>query len=439
MRTADYLSMTFDSDTDWETVGSKSTDTLTHLAKPGSLINNRYRVIEPLGSGASAIVYRCYDLELGSLEVAVKLHKPQRDNDAFQKRIVREVIGSFRIDHPNVVRFFDCFRVGDCVGLSMEYVRGGSLPEIIEEKELSFAHVITILADVCEGLQAIHDRGMVHRDMKPSNIMINHHGAAKIADFGLLRDFQGELDFSGDIDSEAERITNIQVTRHGTLSGTPGYMSPECLNGAPGDKRADIYSLALVAYEVVTGETPFDDCTDFRSLIEKKLFEKDFLCPHELNPACSRELSTAIMKGMSFRPENRYASAAEFKKDILACFTGRERNIPLGRVRRPRKSELLQAVESRYGKGFIVRLLQMYELFFFRRKARRRGSGLVQEEPAVEGRRSTRKKGVFRRLQPFITLTVVLAASIAYVKFSDSLLADHVRFVVRQAFRILGL
>jgi len=216
--------------------------------RPGSIIDNRYEVVSELGHGGMGAVFEVLDHSLNKETVALKLLYPHHVQDEITfARFRNEVTVARKLSHPNIVRIYDFGEDGNgAVYLTMEYVEGKSLSQYIyapRHERLAFAEVLTLLEGVIEGMESAHKAGVIHRDLKPDNILISKNGEVKITDFGLARCL-------GD---------NNGFTKSGEAVGTPFYMSPEQIRGADTDTRADIYALGIIAYEVACGQRPFQD------------------------------------------------------------------------------------------------------------------------------------------------------------------------------------
>ncbi len=287
---------------------------------PGDMMWDRYEVVELLGEGASAIVYKCYDRDLSDLAVAVKVFPANvAEDDVSAQRINRELRTSFSVDHPNVARFYNCLRDEKHIALVMEFIEGGTLDNYIIKQggKLSITETRFILLQIAEGLNAIHAVGTVHRDLKPANVLISNDGGVKITDFGLAKGALGlpeqkvkVEELSGD--SNAEQL--LRTTSAGDCVGTPLYLSPEYLEHGYIDERSDIYALGIIAYEMYAGFEPFES-KSFVKLVSEKIHGE---CPtlKEIIPSCPQDFSDIIQMAMSKDPEERYQYALDFQADL---------------------------------------------------------------------------------------------------------------------------
>ncbi len=278
---------------------------LSGLAQ-GSLYAGRYEVIEELGHGGMGKVYRVLDKEIQE-EVALKLLNPEIASD--EKTIERfrnELKYARRITHRNVCRMHDINRENDTYFITMEYVPGEDLKTVITRTgRLPEGEAVPIAVKVCEGLMEAHRLGVVHRDLKPQNIMIEKNGNIRIMDFGIARSLAAK-----------------GVTEAGVIIGTPDYMSPEQVGGMEADARSDIYALGATLYEMVTGRVPFEG--DTALIIAMKHKAELPLSPKEINPQLSEELTTVILKCLEKDREKRYQTAEE----LLAEFRCLEEGLP---------------------------------------------------------------------------------------------------------------
>jgi tetratricopeptide (TPR) repeat protein/TolB-like protein/predicted Ser/Thr protein kinase len=260
---------------------------------PGTLFARRYRAIEELGAGGMGRVYRVLDTKLGE-EIALKVIRADIASDrAVIARFAAELKLARQVVHRNVARMFDLNEEGGVPYITMEYVRGENLKRLIRKVgRLAPAQAVPVACQICDGLAEAHRLGIAHRDLKPQNIMIDEAGQAKIMDFGLAR----LLDEAGREGA-------------GSRSGSPAYVSPEQIRGEPADGRADLYSLGIVLYEMLTGRTPFKGDT-VEAVTDMHLYEvpED---PRQVEPAIPPELSRVIMKCLEKDPAARYQSAEE--------------------------------------------------------------------------------------------------------------------------------
>jgi serine/threonine protein kinase/tetratricopeptide (TPR) repeat protein len=277
-------------------------DTLTR----GMTFAGRYEIIESLGEGGMGAVYRAYDRKIKE-EIALKVLRPEiATNKKTIERFSNEIRLARKISHRNICRMHDLNEHEGTQFITMEYVPGEDLKSFIRRAgHLSSGKAISIGKQICEGLTEAHALGVIHRDLKPQNIMIDKSGNAKIMDFGIARSLKSE-----------------GITGEGAIIGTPQYMSPEQVEGNDTDQRSDIYALGVVLYEMLTGKVPFEGESTFSIALK----HRDEIPPHpmELNPELSPELSTVILKCMAKEKEKRYQSAQELHSDLNALEKAKE-------------------------------------------------------------------------------------------------------------------
>src|SRR5213593_2011772 len=272
--------------------------------QPGTLFANRYEVKEVLGMGGMGVVYRAFDRELREA-VAIKTLRPEAlagDGVALE-RFKQEIRLARKIAHRNVVRTYDLGEANGLYYLTMEYVEGTSLKQLIGTRgRLPVPVVLTIGKQLCRALEVAHEQGVIHRDIKPQNIVVDPSGFLKVMDFGIAR--------------LANRPQGKGLTEEGASIGTPDYMSPEQLLGMELDARSDLYSAGVVLFECVTGRPPFQAETMY-ALIAKHV-EEEPPDPRTLDAAVPESLARVILKAMAKEPAHRYQSAAQMH-DALAA------------------------------------------------------------------------------------------------------------------------
>ncbi len=263
-----------------------------HLS-PGLSFADRYRILEELGKGGMGTVYRALDLKLDE-EVAIKVIRPEIASDPNTViRFGHELKLARRISHRNIGRLYELMESRGHHFITMEYIPGEDLRRLVKKtKPLPVDQAVTIAAQICEGLCEAHRLGIVHRDLKPGNILIDREGRARILDFGIARS----------VDTEG-------MTRLGMTVGTPEYMSPEQVDGRETDDRADIYSLGILLYEMLTGKRPFEGKNAFA--IGYKHLMVPPRDPVQLNPDIPPDLGRFILKCLQKEKSERYQGAAE--------------------------------------------------------------------------------------------------------------------------------
>ncbi|HEX3032915.1 MAG TPA: Stk1 family PASTA domain-containing Ser/Thr kinase [Bacillota bacterium] len=270
----------------------------------GRTLSRRYDLVEQLGGGGMALVYRARDRYLNR-EVTVKILRPQYTSDLdFVERFRREAQAIASLSSPNIVSVYD---VGEEEGIHfivMEYIEGKNLKEVIREKgRLSIGEAVNYAKQICEGLEHAHQRGIVHRDVKPHNILVTSTGRVKVTDFGI-----------------AKAITSDAVTQAGTIIGSVHYIAPEQAKGEAGGIRSDLYSVGVVLYEMVTGQLPFEGDTPIAMAM--KHIQEEPVSPGCLNPEISPELEKVILRAMAKAPEKRYQRAWEMAVDLGTVLSG---------------------------------------------------------------------------------------------------------------------
>jgi serine/threonine protein kinase len=259
----------------------------------GTIIGDEYVVIERINDGGSAVIYKCHRVSEKKKIYALKVTYPKSANAA--RRFQAEVMASYQVKHPNVLRSIDCIFHGKALAYIMEYAPGGDLRDILDSnKELPISTFLIIAKQLASGLAAIHDKEIVHRDIKPENILFSSDGQVKIADFGIS--------FSSEI---------TRITSNGSLVGTINYMAPEYVKRGVFDPRSDLYSLGVLLYELLTLKHPFGYSKSLDELIQK--ITKDPVPVSYLRDDCPNDLSEIILKLLSIDPDERYQAA----KDIL--------------------------------------------------------------------------------------------------------------------------
>ncbi|GAX90420.1 Stk1 family PASTA domain-containing Ser/Thr kinase [Effusibacillus lacus] len=264
----------------------------------GKKLANRYEILERIGGGGMAIVYRALDTILNRY-VSVKVLRQQFVADEeFVRRFRREAQSAASLSHPNVVNIYDVGVEDETYFIVMEYINGKTLKEIIQERApLPVVEAVDIAKQICSALQHAHDHQIVHRDIKPHNIMIGKDGHVKVTDFGIAR-----------------AVTSSTITHNGSVIGSVHYFSPEQARGAITDVKSDIYSLGVVLYETLTGELPFSGETPIS--VALKHLQEHFVEPRQINPKIPQSVENIILKALAKNPEVRYQSAKEMYRDL---------------------------------------------------------------------------------------------------------------------------
>src|SRR5436190_11067698 len=242
-------------------------------------------------------------------KVAIKMLPAKSIDDAqARRRLFREAKAAATLDHPNICAIHEVNEDGDCLFIVMQYVEGQTLGEKLLESELTTDEVLDIGIQVAEALSEAHERGVIHRDIKPGNVIVTPRGQVKVLDFGLARMAQKDLT------SDPEAKTETQLTEEGYIVGTVAYMSPEQLKGLPVDTRSDIFSLGVMLYECAAGKPPFTGTSKIE--ISSKVLQVEPRKPSEVNPGIPRGLEKIILKAMAKEPNDRYQNADEILRDL---------------------------------------------------------------------------------------------------------------------------
>jgi len=263
------------------------------LPEPGAILD-RYRIEEVVGVGGFAVVYRATHLTL-HMPVAIKLLQPRmvQRHPSLPELLCKEARFAARINHPNVVRVYDAAHGDPITYIVMELIDGVSLAEAIDREGcLAPAEVVRVGASLCDGLRAGLAQGLLHRDIKPSNVLLSAQGDIKIVDLGLAQ--------------PRTRASSQSDTGQVALVGTPGYMAPEMLGGAPLDHRADIYSLGVTLYEAACGQLPFPNTDAMACLSMHRTLP--IPRPDELNPDVPPSLARLLLDMLARDPAARPAS-----------------------------------------------------------------------------------------------------------------------------------
>lgn len=265
----------------------------------GKILGNRYEIIEKVGNGGMATVYKATDLVLKRY-VAVKILRDEFTTDEeFIKRFETEAQSAARLVHANIVSIFDVGVDNGIYYIVMELIQGKTLKEIIVEEggPLPWKWSVNVAIQIASALEMAHKNNIIHRDIKPHNIIITEDGVAKVTDFGI-----------------AKAVSNSTITAFGTTIGSVHYFSPEHARGGYTDAKSDIYSLGVVMYEMVTGKVPFD--ADTPVSVALKHMQEDPVPPIELNPHLPEAVNKIILKALKKDPMLRYQTATELLQDL---------------------------------------------------------------------------------------------------------------------------
>lgn len=265
---------------------------------PGTSLGTRYKIIRSLGQGGMGTVYQAYDRELDR-QVALKvIRSDMAANPEILKRFKQELILARQITHKNVIRIFDLSEADGLKFITMEFIDGEDLHSLLKRRrKLEPAEAANIIAQVCRALEAAHAEGVIHRDLKPQNIMLDRQGRAFVMDFGIARSMLA----SG-------------MTQTGALIGTPDYMSPEQAKGLALDARSDLFSVGIISYEMLSGQVPFSADTTMGKLWKRTSEPAHDLA--EMDSAIPAPLSDIVRKCLEIDPEKRFANVSELLQQI---------------------------------------------------------------------------------------------------------------------------
>jgi tetratricopeptide (TPR) repeat protein/tRNA A-37 threonylcarbamoyl transferase component Bud32 len=264
---------------------------------------SHYKVLEKLGEGGMGVVYKAEDTQL-KRTVALKFLSPQSLGSKKEKsRFLHEAQAAAALDHSNICTVYEINEVEGQSFITMAYVDGPSLREEIESGPLDVNRAVSVAIQTAEGLKEAHEKGIIHRDIKSANIMLTSKGQARITDFGL-----------------AKLPGRTKLTKTGTAMGTIAYISPEQARGEEVDHRTDIWSLGVVLYELLTGQTPFKG--DHEAAIAYLILNEDVTPPSDLTPEVPAELDSIVAKMLQKNPNDRYADAEELLSDLRKVQTG---------------------------------------------------------------------------------------------------------------------
>jgi serine/threonine protein kinase/Tol biopolymer transport system component len=290
------------------------------MSNVGGRTIGKYQVVAELGRGGMAVVYKAWQSSLDRY-VALKTLPPYFQHDPqFLARFQREAKAAARLNHPSIVTIYD---VGEQAGvhyIAMEYLEGGSLQDRLATSTRDLREAQRILDQVAGALDYAHSRGLIHRDVKPANILFTADGRAKVTDFGIARASDG-----------------TQLTRTGVVMGTPEYMAPEQAEGGSVDHRTDLYALGVVLYQMLTGRAPFQGTTPHATL-HAVIYEAP-PPPRQINPGLSPAVEAVLLKALAKEPAQRFQRGAEMVAAFRAAVAGTELRRPP--VAPPRRSPLV--------------------------------------------------------------------------------------------------
>ena len=267
----------------------------------GQKINDRYQIIKSIGEGGMANVYLAYDTILDR-NVAVKVLRGDLATDEkFVRRFQREALSASSLSHPNIVEVYDVGEDNGQYYIVMEYIEGCQLKQLLKKRgRLTLSEVIDIMLQITDGLSVAHDAYIIHRDIKPQNIMILDSGLVKITDFGI-----------------AMAMNSTQLTQTNSVMGSVHYLPPEQANGKGSTLQSDIYSMGILMYELLTGELPYKG--DNAVEIALKHLKENIPSVREKFPEIPQSVENIIIKATAKNPKNRYADARSMNEDLRTC------------------------------------------------------------------------------------------------------------------------
>lgn len=276
----------------------------------GETLGGRYEILERVGGGGMALVYKAQDLLLNRY-VAVKVLRQQYVHDEeFIRRFRREAQSAASLSHPNVVSMYDVGQEGDNHFIVMEYVEGMTLNDLIREKApLQVEDALHIATQICDALEHAHHNQIIHRDIKPHNILIGKNGRIKVTDFGIAR-----------------ATTSSTITQTGSVVGSVHYFSPEHAKGVSTGAKSDLYSLGIVLYQMLTGKLPF--LGESPISVALKHLQENVEEPRRVNPLIPQSVENIILKAMRKNPDERYQSATDMLQDLETALEPNRRNEP---------------------------------------------------------------------------------------------------------------
>jgi tetratricopeptide (TPR) repeat protein/predicted Ser/Thr protein kinase len=376
--------------------------------EPGMVLGGRYEILQLLGEGGMGSVFKARDTELDRL-VAIKVIRPELAGRAeILQRFKQELILARKVTHRNVIRIFDLGQADGIKFITMEYVEGLDLKHHLKAqgRKLEPKEAAEIMRQVCLALEAAHAEGVIHRDLKPGNVMIEHTGRVLVMDFGIARSME-----------------STGMTQTGMMVGTPEYMSPEQAKGERLDPRSDLFTFGIIFYELLTGHSPYESETAIGTLMRR--MQERAKPPIELNAALPRELSDIVVRCLTIQRGERYQSATEILQDVNAWLEPES----------PRAKPPARVVKAaRYYKwaaaGLAALLLAVVGLFLFRERTAPRVPGSQKAVTVlVADFQNTTGDAVFDgSLEPMFTLALEGAAFVSTHRRSDAMrVANQIR------------
>ena len=347
----------------------------------GKMLNNRYEVLEKVGNGGMATVYKakCHIL---NRYVAIKILKDEFTTDSeFIKKFNTEAQSAASLNHPNIVSIFDVCNENNLYYIVMELIQGKTLKEIIvEDGKLSWKWSVNIAIQIASALETAHKNSIIHRDIKPHNIIITEDGIAKVTDFGI-----------------AKAVSNSTITAFGTTIGSVHYFSPEHARGGFTDAKSDLYSLGIVMYEMLTGRVPFD--ADTPVSVALKQVQEEPVDPMRYNDSIPVSVNRIILKAMQKDPNLRYQNSTEMLRDLALA------------LKKPNEDFVVLA--TRNDDSPTQKIPTIYELEMEKNNDRK--APRVSNEETTTKKKENKIKAFYEKNKWAVPLTVVLVAIILFV------------------------
>ena len=283
----------------------------------GQKISDRYQIIKTIGEGGMANVYLAYDTILDR-DVAVKvLRGDLATDDTFVRRFQREALSASSLSHPNIIEVYDVGEDNGSYYIVMEYIKGKHLKQLLKQRgKLTLTEVVDIMLQVTDGMSVAHDNYIIHRDIKPQNIMILENGLIKITDFGI-----------------AMALNSTQLTQTNSVMGSVHYLPPEQASGKGATIQSDVYSMGILMYELLTGELPFrgDNAVE----IALKQIKEPFPSVRDKVPSIPQSIENIIYKATAKNTKNRYSDARELHDDLKTALSDERVKEPLIKFKYP--------------------------------------------------------------------------------------------------------
>lgn len=284
------------------------------------VFGDRYEIIERIGSGGMAIVYKAKDLLLNRIVTVKVLREQFVADEEFVRRFRREAQSAASLSHTNIVSIYDVGKEGETEYIVMEYIEGQNLKEIIRNyAPLSTEQTLNLGIQIAEAIRHAHEHHIIHRDIKPHNILVTADGRVKVTDFGIAR-----------------AVSAATMTHTGDIVGSVHYLSPEQAKGVQTNEQSDVYSLGIILYELLTGKVPYDGETPIS--IALKHLQEEAVPPSKLNPRVNPALENLVLRAIAKSPEQRYATAKDLLQDL--------HNVQAGQPVRKVESQGIQDLES---------------------------------------------------------------------------------------------